>query len=131
MKQIKRVKQRKISIIEKYKQFRQDLETEVEQRDSRYPPLIRALIGNELQAMKVKEIKGVKYDEAIQKFAVKLHYISPKAYEFLREQLTLPHKSTIASMKSRVVNNEIPTPAPLPAEDNLRIGSDSDSSISS
>jgi len=62
-----------------------------------FPVLMKKLILNETKSANVAGPKGMRYDEEIKKFAVTLHYYSPKAYEFVRDYLTLPHPSTLTS----------------------------------
>ncbi|KYQ48535.1 THAP domain-containing protein 9 [Trachymyrmex zeteki] len=49
-----------------------------------------------------KSMHGRRYDEEVKKFAVTLHYHSPKAYAFCRTILKLPHPSAIRNWNSTV-----------------------------
>jgi len=65
--------------------------------EQQFPHILQKLILNEGERLKRSSAKGMIYDEEIKKFAVTLHYYSPKAYDFVRDYLTLPHPSTLTS----------------------------------
>ena len=52
--------------------------------------------------MKCTTPHGHRYSEEIKQFAMTLHYYSPKAYDFVRKLLTLPHPSSIRAWAASV-----------------------------
>ena len=40
---------------------------------------------------------GSRYSDDIKKFAISLHFYSPRAYKFVRKTLHLPHPATLRS----------------------------------
>ncbi|GFO42518.1 THAP domain-containing protein 9 [Plakobranchus ocellatus] len=54
-----------------------------------------SLINNELQASASTTSKTHRYSEAVKEFSVTVHFYSPKAYDYLRGILHLPHPSLI------------------------------------
>lgn len=54
-------------------------------------------MDQERQDQKCKGKTGVRYNEEVKKFAKTLHFVSPKAYDFLRKYITLPHEATLSS----------------------------------
>jgi len=44
--------------------------------------------------------RGFRYTEELKKFALGIHFDSPKAYRFLKEYLVLPHESTLSDWMS-------------------------------
>jgi len=69
----------------------------LEKLEQQFPALMKKLVLNETTRSSAAGPKGMRYDDEVKKFAVTLHYYSPKAYEFVRDYLTLPHPSTITS----------------------------------
>ncbi|KAL1446909.1 hypothetical protein WDU94_007611, partial [Cyamophila willieti] len=55
------------------------------------------LVRRQIQKSQGKKLKK-KYDEKLRSFALSLHYISPRAYEYVRQQFDtcLPHPKTLA-----------------------------------
>jgi len=72
-------------------------EQRLQNLENQFPNILKKLMLNEAQRGQVKNTKGMRYDEEIKKFAVTLHYYSPKAYDFVRDYLTLPHPGTLTS----------------------------------
>ncbi|KAI5743067.1 hypothetical protein M8J77_014103 [Diaphorina citri] len=64
------------------------------------------LVKRQIQKARGKRLQK-KYDEKLRSFALSLHYISPRAYEYVRQQFDtcLPHSKTLA-MWYKTVNAE-------------------------
>lgn len=59
-----------------------------------FSPLTLELFKNE-EKNRYRDSHGRRYSDLIVKFAVTLHYYSPKGYEFVRSLLCLPHSASI------------------------------------
>lgn len=62
-----------------------------------FPGLLGTLIQNQSMASRVRGKNGMKYNDQMRKFAVTLHFYSPRAYLFLRKHLALPHPNTLGT----------------------------------
>lgn len=62
-----------------------------------FPGLLGTLVQNQLLASKIRGKKGIKYSDEMRKFAVTLHFYSPRAYLFIRKHLHLPHPNTLGT----------------------------------
>lgn len=93
----RKVKKLNFRLSDKLKQCK-DLEaSQISTLQGQFPALLNEFMKQEMQVGKCKTKKGVRYTEEMKKFAVSLHFMSPKAYRFLRKYLTLPHESTLSS----------------------------------
>jgi hypothetical protein len=67
---------------------------------TRFPSIVNSIISNEYRASNTKSKVGMRYSEDMKRFASSLFYNSPKAYEFVRKHMTLPHPNTLSSWMS-------------------------------
>jgi len=62
-------------------------------------PIMSELVKAENKTINTDR-RGFRYTEELKKFALSIHFYSPKAYRFLKEYLVLPHESTISDWMS-------------------------------
>jgi len=65
-----------------------------------YSTVLKELIESSNKLTSVKKPCGIRYTENMKKFAVTLHFYSPKAYNFLRKHISLPHESSLVAWMS-------------------------------
>ena len=65
--------------------------------DHNFSGIAKKLFRDQVRNAKVKNKKGNRYNLVTKQFAVTLHYYSPKAYNFVRQVLNLPHQDCIRS----------------------------------
>jgi hypothetical protein len=65
--------------------------------EDKYPSILKQLVESQQISSKCKGKTGIRYNDEMKKFAVTLHFYSPRAYDFIREYLTLPHPSSLTS----------------------------------
>jgi hypothetical protein len=65
--------------------------------NQQFPGVLGCLVANQIKLNKVGGKKGVQYSSQIRKFAVTLHFYSPKAYLFMRKHMILPHPHTLST----------------------------------
>ena len=59
------------------------------------------MLKNEMQNAK-RKCRGHCYTEEVKKFALTVHFYSPKAYSYMRKIFSLPHRSSIRNWVSSV-----------------------------
>jgi hypothetical protein len=62
-----------------------------------FPGILKELIDSSEKMSDCKGKTGIRYSEEMKKFAVTLHFYSPRAYDFIRDYLTLPHPTSLTS----------------------------------
>jgi hypothetical protein len=62
-----------------------------------FPGILKEIIDSEEKSINCKGKTGMRYSEEMKKFAVRLHFYSPRAYDFIRDYLTLPHPTSLTS----------------------------------
>ena len=63
--------------------------------DHNFGGIAKKLFQDQVRNAKVKNKKGNRYNLVTKQFAVTLHYYLPKAYNFVRRVLNLPHQDCI------------------------------------
>jgi len=70
--------------------------TKLQDLQNQFPSLLQEFIQTQKQAQE-KDKRGIRYSNEMKKFAVTLHYYSARAYDFIRDYLQLPHRSSLCA----------------------------------
>ena len=61
-----------------------------------------SIFRDQVRNLKLSKPHGNRYSDEVKQFAMTLHYYSPKAYDFVRKVLSLPHPSSIRTWAASV-----------------------------
>lgn len=70
--------------------------------DYNFSGVAKEIFANQMKNPHKHSKQGYRYSTEIKQFAMTLHYYSPKAYDFVRGLLSLPHESSLSSWASSV-----------------------------
>lgn len=89
------------ALLQKLKDKYQLSTNAIDEIDSHFTPFEAELLKNQFKA-KLVNAKGFRFSDAIKRFSICLYYHSPKAYEYVRKCLHLPHPHTLSKWISSV-----------------------------
>ena len=106
LKEIIRKKNKKIStlkdIVQSLKENKLVTETKHDLLEHNFEGVSKEIVHNQIYNSRVASKHLQHYNETVKKFAVTLHYYSPKAYNFVWDVLLFPHLSTIQTWAASV-----------------------------